>query len=237
MTEHTVPFSGTAVAEPPAPMLPAGPDDDSADSAGRRKLAIVGAVVGVVVLLVAAFFLLRGGSSSPAASGAVPHGHPAAVPAVGHPAAHKPITLPKSFKGNVGRDPFKPLYVQPSAAPAKPTKPKTPVTTPVTAPVTNPVVTVPGGSNPGASAFAPVYVELVRLHGVKSADFVVGYSDGKHNKTQAFDDVALSSNSPFTAFGGTFALLSIQGHTATVKYGDGQPFDLFAGFGNRHFVG
>ncbi|MDQ1696108.1 MAG: hypothetical protein QOJ03_1461, partial [Frankiaceae bacterium] len=117
MTEQTVPFGSTAVAEPPAPMLPTGFDDEG-DDGNRRKLAVVGALLGVVVLLVAAFFMLKGGGSDPNGS-PVPSGH---VPAgsTGSTGGHatKPVTLPKPYKGAVGRDPFKALYEAPVAAPA-----------------------------------------------------------------------------------------------------------------------
>src|SRR3954469_18254449 len=116
MTEQTHVQGGTAVAEPPAPFLPADADD-SGDGANRRNLLIVGAIVGALVLGLVAFFLLKGGgNSNPAPSGAVVHQvlPPAKAPAAKGP---KPLKLPKVYKGHIGRDPFKALYVAPAAAP------------------------------------------------------------------------------------------------------------------------
>src|SRR3954454_16761262 len=79
MTEHTVPMGGTALAEPPAPVLPTG-DDDTADAGNRRKLVMVGTALGAVLLLVAAFFLFKGGDSTPVSSGAPVLPPPAARP-------------------------------------------------------------------------------------------------------------------------------------------------------------
>src|SRR4051794_7322816 len=117
MTEQMFPMGGTAVAEPPAPIVPGEFEDGAGDN--RRKLAVVGAIVGVLVLLIAAFFLLKGGGTTAAPAAAGPAGQP---PVAGQPNAakgHKPVKLPKPFKGHVGRDPFKALYTAPVAAEAK----------------------------------------------------------------------------------------------------------------------
>lgn len=237
MSEHSALSGATTVAEPPGPLLPSGFEDGDGDS--RRKLMIVGAVAGVVVLLIAAFFLLKGGgSSSPAASGVVPHGVAPSSASGGTGQGHKPITLPKAFHGNVGRDPFKPLYTQPVAATGGGTQTGKSTGTgtgtgggggaPAPAPSTGP--TKP-------AKFAPVWIELVSVHGTKSASFVVGESNGKKTRNVAYNNVPVPKNSLRTTFGGVFALLSIQDGMATVQYGDAQPFDLAPGFANRHFVG
>ncbi|MDQ1704339.1 MAG: hypothetical protein QOF18_705, partial [Frankiaceae bacterium] len=233
MTERTVPFGGTAVAEPPAPMLPNGYDDESGDNANRRKLAVVGAIVGVFVLLVVAFFMLKGGSSADNAVGPVPGAHvpPATSGGTGGHAA-KPVTLPKPYKAPVGRDPFKALYVAPA--------PK-PVTSGPTGSTGVPIVGVPGvgtgtgtgtggttgttgGTDAGTGApagYAPVWVELVSVKGSKSASFVVGYSNGKRSTTVKYANVLAPTNSLRTTFGSVFALLSVQDGTSTVQFGDG----------------
>ncbi|MDQ1696839.1 MAG: hypothetical protein QOJ03_2192, partial [Frankiaceae bacterium] len=81
------------------------------------------------------------------------------------------------------------------------------------------------------------WVELVSVKGTSSATFVVGYSNGKKSRTVQYSHVAAPTSSLGTTFGGVFALLSVQDGTATVQLGDGTPFDLAPGFGNRHFVG
>jgi hypothetical protein len=255
MTEQMFPMGGTAVAEAPvAPVI--GGFEDAGEGDNRRKLAVVGAIVGVLVLLIAAFFLLKGGSSPAPAAAAVPAGH---SPAGSKPQAthgHKAVTLPKAFKGHVGRDPFKALYAAPVAAEAKTPKVSDPGTgtgstdpgtgtTTGTGTGTTPSVPAPttgntGGTDTGsapAKSFTAVWVELVSVKGTKTASFVVGYSNGKRSKTAAFSNIAAPTKNLRTAFAGTFALLSIQDGTATVQYGDSTPFDLAPGFGNRHFLG
>jgi hypothetical protein len=238
MTEQTSQFGGTTLAEPPAPVLPVG-NDDSSDDANRRKLAVVGAVAGVLVLLIAAFFLLKGhGSSSDNATGAVVH-HTVPAGSSGSTAGHHPITLPKTFKGAIGRDPFKPLYTPPAPKTAGTGTTSTGSTSTGTTGTGTSTGTGTGtstGTTPPAS-YAPVWVELVSVKGTKSATFIVGYSNGKHSKQTQYADVAAPTHSLRTTFASVFALLSVQDGTATVQFGDGTPFDLAPGFGNRHFVG
>jgi hypothetical protein len=243
MTEHTVNMGGTALAEPPAPVLPPGVDD-SADAGNRRKLMLVGAGLAVVVVLVAAFFLLKGGSSTPAASTppvtfhSQSHGNGGGSQTSGHVA--KPLKLPKAFKGHVGRDPFKALYVAPSPAAANPastdgshdatgnagsagatdgTGTQTPTTTPTTTTT--------------QSLGHPVWVELVKVNGTKSATFVVGYSNGKRLTTRNYRDVVAPKGATGTVFAKQFTLLSIQNGEVTFQFGDGTPMDMAPGAANR----
>lgn len=233
MSQHTFSGPGTAVAEPPAPILPAGFDDEDGGNDNRRKLVIVGAVLGVVVLAVIAFFLLKGGGSSTANdSFSVPAHHPAkAAPAGKAPAA---VKLPKVVNNPGGKDPFKPLYVAPAPKPAAPAKPAPSVPTTTT--------TIPAGSSTGTTApatasYAPVWIELVSVTGTKSATFTVGYSNGKSLRTTTYKNVVAPTNSLRTDFGNVFSLLSIQDGEATVQFGDGSPFDLLPGSSHRHPLG
>jgi len=231
MSQQTFSGPGTAVAEPPAPILPAGYDEDGGND-NRRNLAIVGAVLGVLVLVVVAFFLLKGGGSSTSAdsSFSVPTHH--AAKAATAPKAPAAVTLPKVVNNPGGKDPFKPLYVAPAPKPAAPAKSDT---TPTTTTV------VPSGSSGGSSAptvasYAPVWIELVSVSGTKSATFVVGYSNGKSLRTSKYTVLA-PTNSLRTEFGNVFSLLSIQDGEATVQFGDGSPFDLLPGSSHRHPLG
>lgn len=245
MTEPIGARGGLAVADPAAGLLSPELDDTAGDD-NRRKLAAVAAAVGVLVLLVVAFFLLKGGGSNNAAGPVAPHivppvaGSTTTATTAHQPAATKPVKLLKSFSGPIGRDPFKPLYTQPTQAAAPTGTTANPAGGTVTSTpgstvggstgTTPPVVAVP-------ASFAPVWVELVSVKGTRSASFIVGYSNGKHSKTMPFADVVAPTHSLRTTFASVFALLSIQDHTATVQFGDGRPFDLATGFGNRHFVG
>jgi hypothetical protein len=237
MTSQTFSGSGTALAEPPAPLLPAGDDADVNGNDNRRKLMITGAVLGVLVVVVVAFFLLKGGGSSSASTDSfvVPH-HKAAVPAS---AAQKPaVKLPKVVSAPTGRDPFKALYVAPAPAAAAPAKSDT--TTPTTTPVTTTggsTSTSGGTTTAPSAAYAPVWIGLVSVSGDKSATFVVGYSNGHSLRTTTFKNVLAPTNSLRTDFGNVFSLLSIQDGEATVQFGDGSPFDLLPGASHRHQLG
>lgn len=250
MTEQNTSYGATAVAEPPVPPLPTF--EEAADDGNRKKLMAVGAAAGVLVLLIVAFFLMRSGGGSEEAFAPIKHGTPPATSGGKSAAVDKPVTLPKTYKGAVGRDPFKPRYTPPAPA-TDPTLTGTDTGagSPIT--VTNPpVVSVPPTTSgdgttpttgdgtttePSLAGYAPVWVGLVKVQGTKSATFVVGYSNGKRTKTVQFADVAAPTNSLRTTFGKVFALLSIQDGTATLQFGDGAPFDLEPGYANRHFVG
>jgi len=234
MSQQTFSGPGTAVAEPPAPILPAGFDDEDGGNENRRKLAIVGAVLGVVVLAVVAFFLLKGGGSATSSDGSfsVPPHHPAkAAPAAKAPAA---VTLPKVVNNPGGKDPFKPLYVAPAPKPAAPAKSDT-TSTPTTTVVSS--GSSGGTTAPTVASYAPVWIELVSVSGTKTATFTVGYSNGKSLRTTTYKNVVAPTDSLRTDFGNVFSLLSIQDGEATVQFGDGSPFDLLPGSSHRHPLG
>ncbi len=235
MTEQTVPFSATAVAAPPAPLLPTDMDD-AGDAGNRRKLAVVGAVVAVLVALVAAFFLMKGsGSSDNTATGAVPHGTPADTSTGGAaPAAtkHKPVKLPKKFKGDIGRDPFKALYTPPVIAPA-PTVSATDTsgTTGTTTDVTSvdPTTTVTDTTTtttvtPTSPKYRPVWIMLTHV-GSSGAKFDVGFSNHKSLRVVK-KHVTLSTDGTPTTFARNFALLGISNGSVVLQFGDGSPFRL-----------
>jgi hypothetical protein len=233
MTQPQTAFGATAVAEPPAPFLPADGEGAGSSPDNRRKLAIVGGLVAVLVVAGAAFFLTRGhGSSNGNGNFVVPHGQVRHAAAAGHSVA--PIKLPKQVKQPDGRDPFKPLYTPPApakaAAPTGTTAPSTGAVTTVSSSTTSPTTAAP-------ATFAPVWIELASVSGTQSATFVVGYSNGHSTKTVEYANVKAPTNSLRTDFASVFALLSIQDGTATVQFGDGSPFDLFPGAANRHNVG
>ena len=244
MTEQTTSVGGTAVASPPVAPPLAPEFEETADNANRKKLLAVGAAVGVLVLLIAAFFLMKGGDSTDTAMGVPPSLPTSTDGGAKAPAADKPVTLPKTYKNAVGRDPFKALYVAPAAK-----APSEPVDSPDTGSDTSvpPVVSVPptdttSGSStdtsaPPSASYAPVWIALESVQGTKSATFLVGYSNGKKAKQVRFDDILAPTRTLQTQFASVFALLSIQDGTVTVQFGDATPFDLAPGFGNRHFVG
>lgn len=220
MSQQTFTPGGSQVAEPPAPVLPAG-DSGSGGDDNRRKLMAVGAAVGVLVLAIAAFFLLKGGGSPSADSFVVPHHTPKAAAA---PAQAPVVKLPRHVAAPVGRDPFKALYTAPVAAAAgAPTAaPGSTSTTTSTGGTTT--TTTSGGttSTPTTTttSYHPVWVQL-RSFTATAATFDVGYSNGKTLKAVRFTGVK-----PLQIFGRSFELLSIRNGVVTLKYGDGSPFQL-----------
>ena len=234
MTEQT--FGGLAVADPRS----AAPAVDVAEDTGddnRRKLAVVGAIVAVVVVLIAAFFLMKGkgGTAAPAAPNALATagttagttGSTATKPA-------KPVTLPKSFHGVVGRDPFKALYVQPvdktgtgsgSTSTSTTTTPTGTTTVPTT---TTPGTTTPGTTTTGSTTpvFRPIWVKLVKLTST-GAKFDVGFSDHKNLKVRHYSLGTPSASKP-VVFAKNFAFLRMSAGSVVLQYGDGTPFVLDA---------
>jgi len=245
MTEHMVPMGGTAVAEPPAPAFPMD-FDESTEGGSRRKLLIVGAALAVLVVAVAAYFLTKGGSNPTDSGFPVAHGKLPASSAKQHAgtAATKPIKLPNVFKGHVGRDPYKPLVtapvVLPSTAPSTSTDGSTSSSTDTTTGTTGSTTgtTTGTGTTPTVRPFHPVWIELVRTSGTRSATFVVGYSNGKSLITKTFDnvDAPRPGSTVGTTFANRFALLSVQNGEATIQFGDGTPMDIAPGAANRLVV-
>ena len=227
MSQQTFSSGGTQVAEPPAPVLPAG--DSGAGDDNRRNLMIVGAVVGVVVLALVAFFLLKGGGSSAStdSSFAVPHHTRHAAPAAQAPAV---VKLPKHVAAPVGRDPFKPLYVAPAAASAPGStggtgsaaagSGATQTTTSGSTATSGGTTTTTSGGTTSPVVYHPVWVKLKSLTAT-TATFDVGYSNNKSLKVLHYSGIK-----QLQTFASTFELLSVRNGAASVRYGDGSPFSL-----------
>src|SRR4051794_11340197 len=94
------------------------PFDDAEGSRNKRALLVVGGVVGALVVAAGGFLLLGGGGESSDSALVVPHTtHQAPAPVK---PAKKAVAkkLPATYHEQIGRDPFKALYVVPVAAPA-----------------------------------------------------------------------------------------------------------------------
>jgi hypothetical protein len=111
----------------------------------KRNVLIVAVAAAVAVLFLGWFLFLRGGSD-PAMTG-FPHAPRAAGVAAQKPAVKAPTTkkLPTAYKAEIGRDPFKALYVVPVSQPASNVAPV--ATTPVA-----PVAAAPASSGSTSSS-------------------------------------------------------------------------------------
>ena len=218
MSQQTFNSGGTQLAEPPAPVLPSG-DSDSGGDDNRRKLMIVGAAVGVLVLGIVAFFLMKGGSSSNSDQTFTITHHPrSSTPTAAQPPV---VKLPKHVAAPVGRDPFKALYEAPAAAPAGPSTTTAGSGSTQTSTGGSTTPTTSGtGTTPTTVTYRPVWVQMRALTST-AATFDVGYSNGKTLKA-----IRYSGIKPLHTFASRFELLSIRNGVATVKYGDGTPFQL-----------
>lgn len=107
----------------------------------NRKTILLAGGVAAALVVVGGYFLLGGSGSTPVDSSFVsrPPKASAAAPKVQTPPAKK---LPAAYKAQLGRDPFKALYVVPAAAPAA-------SAAPAAAPPAAPAF---GGAQPAAAA-------------------------------------------------------------------------------------
>lgn len=233
MTEPYNPFGAVEEA-------PAFPEDDTAG--GKRNLVALGGLGAVLVAGAAYFLVLSGGDATEDALAIVPRTPAAAAPAaVASPAA---VKLPVATKVQLGRNPFKALYVQPAAvaeAPA-PAAPATPVavgggTTIVVggggtqAPTGGGTQAPTSGGGTAAPAPKPAVKEyklvLTRVFGDEGSDLSAVFTiDGKQQTAKVG-----------SVFGPTaeIKLLSLQEGpkegrwTAVLQVGDGDPFDVVTG--------
>jgi hypothetical protein len=122
----------------------------------RKAILVAGGVAAALVVAAAGYFLLSGGSDDGVSLAAVPHVavHHAAAPP---PAVAKPVKkLPTAYTANLGRDPFKALYVVPAAAPVGPA--------PAAQPAAPAPATGPGSStNVGSTGTKPYALKLVAI--------------------------------------------------------------------------
>ena len=220
-------------------LTPLAVDADPTPSPGsnRRAIIAVGAA-GALLLLSGGYYLLMGGSSSE------PH---AFVPQVQHAQAvvktvaknAKPTSknavkpaaqLPALSVAPLGRDPFKPLYIQPvaapvqvvTAAPAAPTGTTTTPTSTSTTPTSTSTTPTSTSTTPAKPVATTYTLSLTSVYGSGS------------NLTGSFKvGSAQQQAKPGSVFGRTseLRLLSLQQEssgvwTAVVQVGDVQPFNL-----------
>ena len=206
-------------------LTPLAVDADPTPSPGsnRRVIIAVGAA-GALLLLSGGYYLLMGGSSSEPHTFVPQVQHaPAVVKTVAGNAkptsknAVKPAAqLPALSVAPLGRDPFKPLYIQPVAAPVQA------VTAAPAAPTgtsTTPTSTSTTPAKPVATTYALSLTSVYGSGSTLTGSFKVGS--------------AQQQAKPGSVFGRTseLRLLSLQQEssglwTAVVQVGDDQPFNL-----------
>lgn len=208
----------------------------------RRRLVLAGGLAAVLAL--GGGYYLLGGSSDSADDAAIAAVVHTVSPAKGATApAGKPVValakVPVPFKDDLGRDPFRALYVEPVSAPrADPADPTlaVPVPAPTDAvgtpagpqlPLPLPVPTdaplVPDAAPPTAEEHALVLRAVTTSGASLLARFTV---DGK--------DVSVAPMGDFGPTGEVRLLALQQGPaggqwTAVLQVGDGQPFDAVTG--------
>ncbi|MCW2616099.1 MAG: hypothetical protein JWN08_3093 [Frankiales bacterium] len=234
MTESPFPFG--AVEEPAAFEVV---DEPAADS--RRNLIALGGLA-AVVLLGGAYFLLGGDDELVDDVAFTPRARPAVAPS----ASPQAVKVPVATKIDVGRNPFKALYVQPAAAAAAPTTVTPVTTTPVT---TTPVTTTPVGTTPivivtptegsttapapqptsgGTTAPAPPSTPT-RTQSTLSLEGVTTKS-GTTVGTFVYDGKTVTGSAG-DVMDGKLQLISLQQDAtgswfANLKLGDGSPFEI-----------
>lgn len=216
------PFSLFGAVDPSA-----APEDEPA-SESRRNIIVLGSVAAVVVAA-GAFFLLSGGDEPVVDSAFTPLSPKAAAPA----ASAKPALLPVVSKIELGRNPFKALYILPAPvvvqAPISPVIPGSPVTG-GGAPI---VIVGPGGvptsGGSGTSQPAPVKeykLVLTRVTGTAKDRSAVFTIDGNQVTAKVGEIFGPTEQIKFVSLQ--------QGPkngqwTAVLQVGDGDPFDVVTG--------
>ncbi len=127
---------------------PVALDAAEADDSNRKKLLALGGGLAAVVLLGAGYLFLSGGGDT-VDTAFVPAARTPRV-AAAPSAAAKPRTIAPKYTEQIGRDPFKALYVLPVVAPVAPAAPAAPL-----APVA-PIVLQPAAPTTGGTNTAPV---------------------------------------------------------------------------------
>ena len=222
MTESPFPLFGAVE------LSSATEDEPGSDS--RRALVVLGTVAAVLVAA-GSFFLLTGTDDT-----VVDSAFTARAPRVAAPAATAAtLTLPVASKIELGRNPFKALYIQPAAA----------VVDPAAVGPAGPAPTVPGGlapivivgpdgvptSNSGGGTTQPAPVQeyklvLTGVSGTGDALSAVFTIDGKQRTAKVGSTFGPTSE---------IKLLSLQQGpkngqwTAVLQVGDGEPFDVVTG--------
>jgi hypothetical protein len=180
--------------------------DDADEARNRKALLMVAGVAGALVLAAGAWFLL-GGDSEETTTVAAP---PTRSPVAASPSPTAAAAVPARYQGQLGRDPFRALYVQPAASPAVPAAAAVPAST--AAPV-----------QPAATEHKLV---LQRVYGSGSDQTAAFTIDGRSSEARIG-----------STFGPTaeIVLRSLrQGPkagqwTATLQVGDSSPFEVVTG--------
>ncbi|MCW2726870.1 MAG: hypothetical protein JWN35_3791 [Frankiales bacterium] len=196
---------------------PPSSEGDTDEVRNRKAVLVVGAVAGLLVLGAAGWFLFSPGSGSTTTSAAAPLTRtvPTGPRASATPTA--PAVVPAQYVGQLGRDPFRALYVQPA-----------PVASPV--PAAAPAAGTVPGAVPAQPPAQPPAVEhklvLQRVYGSGSDQTAAFTIDGKNSDARIGSTFGPTAEIVLRALrqgpkGGPW--------TATLQVGDGSPFEVVTG--------
>lgn len=221
-------------------LFPGAPEALDADAVGgtnRKTLFVAVGVAAALALGGGGYFLLSGGgssSSSPSAAPVVHFGHQGAPKApVAAPAqvTHR-VVLPAVYKGQIGRDPFKPQYVAPPAPTSTGAGASGTTSTP-TSTSTSTTTSTSSGSTSTAAAPPPAQkvhtLILTRVYGSGSDRTAVFSIDGKTQLAKVGSVFGPVSEIKLLSFTQTS-----KGWTCTIQVGDADPFDV--GIGQKAYV-
>lgn len=191
-------------------------DDESVGEQGRRPILLVALIAAAVVVVGLAAWLLLGGSGGGTTEAAAPTPSPSAAPTPS-PSPTPQETLPGTFDGVSGTDPFRPLVVPPVAASSGAAGAGAGATQGTGAAGTGALPTAPAGPGGGSGSTAapskastPPSVHLA-LTDVTATNTAATFAvDGRLTRVLVGDE-----------FAKWFRLLRLEGgRCATVQYGD-----------------
>lgn len=188
----------------------------------RTSVLVAGGLVAALALGAGGYFFLAGGSSDVESLPATPRKvttapTPAVKKAVTKPAVKK-ATVPLVTKVQLGRDPFRALYVVPVQAAAP---------TAATSTTTTGSTTTSGSTSPTATAAnSPYGLKLVSVTGTSSAKFYAFVVDGEKQSVLA--------GQRFGKYGELIVLAYVKSSTgkivgAIIQVGDDSPIDIAIG--------
>jgi hypothetical protein len=213
MSESTIPFQGqTAVLDAPAP----DPVEEGSDR-NRTMLLLLGGLAAALVLGLVAYFLVFAGGDDSADDAVVPK--PAGAAPVPAEEASTPVKKEKLSAKSFGRDPFKPLIVEPAAV--------------VDAAVPDTSVVTPTGSSGSPSGGTTTQPETSTPQASSSHSFrVIDVAPDSSSITVKVDGDTYRNLKAGEVFADYFKVVLISGQVNSFQYGE----EKFNVLGNKRLT-